>query len=180
MMLHQITECIQDPDSQHHKHIDQQVLQERQRECAAIAMTINQQTTQEDPSSSPHSSDSDSISENDNDDMNINLEDSRSHVLPQHSSITSSAEVRPTFSDLMRDVQKCESQMHSQIMTAFEVSSQLNTDSISVIKSLHHQTVQSIKTDQLTEIDTLTLRVRPFKHSALSISKSTSAKKKVK
>ena len=76
-------------------------------------MAINQQTTQENLSSSPHSSDSDSTSENDNDDMNINLKDSRFHVLPQHLSITSSAEVRSIFSDLMRDVQECESQMHS-------------------------------------------------------------------
>ena len=65
-------------------------------------------------------------------------------------------------------------------MTAFEASSQPDTDSISMTKSLHHQVIQSTETDQSTEIDTLTLRVRPFKCPALSTSKSTPAKKKVK
>ena len=103
-----------------------------------MTTAINQQTTSENPSSSSHFTDSDSISENDNDDMNINLKDSRSHVLPQHLSTISPAEIKSTLDNLMKDVQKCESQMHSQIMTAFEASSQQNTDSISVTKSLHH------------------------------------------
>ena len=144
-----------------------------------MTTVINQQTASEELLSSSHFTAHDSISENDNDDMNIDLEDLRCHVLFKSLLTISSAEVKSIIDDLMRDIQKCESQLHLQTIAAFEAS-QHDTDSISVIKSLHHQIIQSTETDQSTDIKTLILKVRPFKCLASITVKNTSAKKKVK